>query len=216
MRITTVRWTSRLTISHLFSLGCIKIISRSYGVTSIVALLIAFAGVQHVTAQTVTAEDKKREQQELEARVKNTLKQNGESIQFLENRGQIPNKDVLYYFEGANGAVYIEPGRIRFVAIKDSIVEEVEEEHGELEEDDLYEEEESRIVTATHTFSLYLKEAKLNPTLRLGESFSTKYNYFIGDDARQWTSGVRAAKELTLEDLYPGIGSWIQELISAK
>lgn len=39
----------------------------------------------------------------------------------------------------------------------------------------------------------------------MGDSFTTKYNYFIGEEAQYWASGVQAAKELTLEDLYPGI-----------
>ena len=208
MRITTVQWASRLPLSQLISLGCTKRLDRSYCVTLLVTGMIAMFTVQQSVAQSTVVDDKKREQQELEARVKNTLKKNGESIQFLENRGQIANPDVLYYFESAGGAVYIEPGRIRFVAIQDSILAEAEEEHGEEEEDTgelEEEEEEDRIVKATHTFSLYLKDAKSSPTIRLGDSFSTSYNYFIGDDARQWTSGVKAAKELTIEDLYPGI-----------
>ncbi|MBP7240194.1 MAG: hypothetical protein KBA14_08205, partial [Saprospiraceae bacterium] len=176
--------------------------------TAMIALFaVQPASAQPAVAQPSVVEEKQKEQAELEARVKNALKQNGESIRFLENKGQIPNRDVLYYFEGPKGAVYIEPGRIRFVAMQDSIVEEHEvpgnheEDEGELFE----EEEEERIVTATHTFSLYLKDAKLSPTIRLGESFSTKYNYFIGDKASDWATGVKASKELTLEDIYPGI-----------
>ena len=169
--------------------------------------MMAFCVVQESVAQSATSEDLQREKQELEARVKNTLKKNGESIRFIENKGQINNPDVLYYFEGDQGSVYIEKERIRFVALKDTLIEE-EHEHAnnEEEEEELFEEEEDqRFITATHTFSLYLKDSKRNPTIRLGDSFTTKYNYFIGEEAQYWASGVQAAKELTLEDLYPGI-----------
>lgn len=43
------------------------------------------------------------------------------------------------------------------------------------------------------------------PGIKLGDAFTTKYNYFLGDDPSAWVSGVRASKELTLEDIYPGI-----------
>ena len=119
MRITTVHWASRLPLSQLFSLGCTKRLDRSYCVTLLVTGMIAMFTVQQSVAQSTVVDDKKREQQELEARVKNTLKKNGESIQFLEHRGQIANPDVLYSFESAGGAGYIELGRIRFVVIKD-------------------------------------------------------------------------------------------------
>ena len=68
-----------------------------------------------------------------------------------------------------------------------------------------YEEETTRAITASHTFSIYLNGANLNPGIRLGESFTTNYNYFIGADSKEWASGVKASKELTLEDIYPGI-----------
>ena len=168
-------------------------------------LLLAMPGA---SAQQVVPDAQNNEKQQLEERVKNTLKKTGETIRFMENKGQIPNRDVLYYYQGPYGSVYIEPGRIRFVAVKDTLIEEEhhEADSGEGEEEEPFEEEEAdRYVTATHTFSIYLKNANLSPTIRLGDSFSAKYNYFLGEDRKEWANHVSAAKELTLEEIYPGI-----------
>ncbi len=132
----------------------------------------------------------------LRERLKNALKENGESIRFLENKGQVDNDDVLYYFESSHQAVYIERDRIRFVAIRDSVLEDLSA--GDKLRD-------KRVIAETHTFSLYLQGAKKNPVIRLGGTFSTNYNYCMGKDARHWVMGVKAAKELTLEEIYPGI-----------
>jgi hypothetical protein len=47
----------------------------------------------------------------IEQRVTETLKKNGQTLHFMENLGQVANPEVLYYFEGKNGAVYIEKKR---------------------------------------------------------------------------------------------------------
>lgn len=168
-----------------------------------VFIVILSLWVCHFTFGQV--DQRRTEQQELEARVKNALKKNGESIRFIQNKGQINNPDVLYYFEGAREGVYIEKDRIRFVAIKDTLIGE-EHETGEGEEtEEEVEEEEMRTIIASHTFSLYLQGRNPRPNLRLGDSFSTHYNYFIGSKKENWATQVMAAKELTLEEIYPGI-----------
>ena len=138
----------------------------------------------------------------LEQKVKENLKENGETIRFLENKGQLENKDVLYYFEGIKGSVYIERGRIRFVANDDTLITKPVVAGLPFP---AYSTETTRAVKATHTFSVYLQGANMNPKINLGESFSTKYNYILGQDPKGWVSGVQAAKDLTLEDIYDGI-----------
>ncbi|MEP6647576.1 MAG: GEVED domain-containing protein, partial [Saprospiraceae bacterium] len=144
----------------------------------------------------------------MDERVRETLKENAQTIRFLENKGQIDNKDVLYYFESDHGSVYIEKNRIRFVAVKDTMVKEEFDEEGinhqmvfkEAEEGEM-----DRKVQATHTFSLYMDGARALPKIKLGDSFSTNYNYYLGTDSKNWATKVKAAKDLTLEDVYPGI-----------
>ena len=58
----------------------------------------------------------------LQERVQKTLKKNGETLRFMENKGQVANSDVLYYFENTKGAVYIETNRIRFVTFENTLV----------------------------------------------------------------------------------------------
>ncbi|WP_421797554.1 beta strand repeat-containing protein [Haliscomenobacter sp.] len=130
----------------------------------------------------------------MQERVQQTLKKNAETIRFIENKGQIANNDVLYYFESKNGSVYIEHNRIRFVAIDHTLLEPLPGKTKLLPG-----------VKGTHTFSIYLDGSNPNPHIELGQAFNTKYNYFFGEDTNKWVSSVRAAKDLTLEDVYPGI-----------
>ncbi|MBK8643759.1 MAG: hypothetical protein IPN15_16610 [Saprospiraceae bacterium] len=53
---------------------------------------------------------------EMEAQVRKTLKENGNTVRFMENKGQLKNPNVLYYLEGRQGSVYIEKNKIRFSA----------------------------------------------------------------------------------------------------
>ncbi|MEP6647289.1 MAG: GEVED domain-containing protein, partial [Saprospiraceae bacterium] len=149
--------------------------------------------------------DKVNEKKETDERVRKTLKESSQTIQFLENKGQIDNKDVLYYFQNGNNSVYVEKDRIRFVTLKDTLVDN-DEEHKEAQtEIEPQQGERSREILGSHTFSLYLKGSNPVPGIKLGDAFTTKYNYFLGEDPNMWVSGVRASKELTLEDIYPGI-----------
>lgn len=44
----------------------------------------------------------------LKQRIKQALKENAQTLRFMENKGQIAYKDILYYFDGTNGSAYIE------------------------------------------------------------------------------------------------------------
>jgi hypothetical protein len=160
------------------------------------AAILTMVTILHGTAQPLVTNVKENVQPSLAERVKSTLKENGQSIRFLENKGQIDNADVLYYFEGAQEAVYIERHRIRFVAIKDTLVA-VSPGNGD--------QGTNRFIRETHTFSLHLRGGKSEPVIRLGDRFATHYHYCLGEDGLHWVNGVSAAKELTLEDIYPGI-----------
>ncbi len=139
---------------------------------------------------------------ELRDRVKETLKENAETIRFMENKGQLTNSDVLYYYESMYGGVYIERNRIRFVAIDAETVTRPATGDGPFADQIT---KKHRITKGTHTFSMYLDGANPGRKLQLGESFNTNYNYIQGQDPNGWVSGVKAAKYLTLEDVYPGI-----------
>ncbi|MFZ1424963.1 MAG: SdrD B-like domain-containing protein [Saprospiraceae bacterium] len=154
-------------------------------------ILIAFSA--GFCQNQIAAQEALRPEAAMEAKVKQTLKQNAELIRFMENKGQLNNKDILYYLEGKQGTVYIEKNKIRFVA-KEYVTK--------LRED---KKETERFLTGIHNFTVRMEGANPEPKLKLGNSFSTNYNYFLGEKSSDWVSGVRAAKDLTLEDIYPGI-----------
>jgi uncharacterized repeat protein (TIGR01451 family) len=128
----------------------------------------------------------------IEKKVKETLKKNAETLRFMENKGQLENKDILYYYESKKSAVYIEKSKIRFVA-KDYEVRKRK-----------FLEDESHL-KGTHTLTLNLNGSNSYAKVKLGDSFSTRYNYFFGKDATKWISGVMAAKDITIENIYTGI-----------
>ncbi|MGB4969312.1 MAG: hypothetical protein WBO31_07265, partial [Saprospiraceae bacterium] len=137
-----------------------------------------------------------------EKRVRETLKENAETIRFMENKGQYPNKDVLYYCESKKGSIYIEKSKIRFVTS-----EYVTKKKGKKinENDSTVLREDQSVLVGRHIFTINLNGSNENPTLNLGASFRTNYNYILGNDPNSWFSGITAAKDLTLEDVYPGI-----------
>ncbi len=138
----------------------------------------------------------------IEQRVKETLKKNAETLRFMENKGQITNKDVLYYFQGTNGSAYIERNKIRFVANKDTLIAHQQANNNK---EDANEPQLDRVTKAMHTFTLNMIGSNPESTLELGESFATKYNYYLGKNANDAVTGVKAAKDLTFTDIYPGI-----------
>ena len=160
-------------------------------------ILFSFWGGQKTLAQGLSPADTG-----LQARVAQTLKKNGETLRFLENKGQVSNPDVLYYFESKKGAVYLERNRIRFVVNEDTLIDRPQERDVVRS---MMPVEKQHAVKATHTFSIYLDGAKVDPKVKLGAAFRTKFNYFLGEQASEWMTGVQAAKDLTLEDIYPGI-----------
>ncbi len=142
--------------------------------------------------QTHIAQVETRLEAAMEQRVRETLKQNSEILRFMENKGQLEDKNILYYFEGKHTAVYIEKTKIRFVAKDYEVIKRK------------FLEDES-ILKGTHTFTMQLDGSNPEPTLMLGSTFKTRYNYFFGENPESWVSGIYAAKDLTLQNVYPGI-----------
>src|SRR5215831_9213525 len=134
--------------------------------------------------------------QSFDNKVRQTLKKNAETLRFMENKGQVSDKDVLYYFEGRYGSAFIERNRIRFVANDDTLIT-------SLQKNGTAKTERKR--KATHTFTLTMLHSNPNPDFQLGNSFKTKYNFFLGNDVKDAVTGVKAAKDLTINDIYPGI-----------
>ncbi|MCC6816753.1 MAG: hypothetical protein IT267_10100, partial [Saprospiraceae bacterium] len=127
-------------------------------------------------------------------KVKTALKATGESIQFMENKGQIDDPRVLYYFDSKYGSVLVMKNKL---VITNYYFKRIV--HKFLPDSD------ENIPTGKHTVSINFEESNPEPILEIGEKFRTKYNYFYGEDSSKWISGARATKELTLKEVYPGI-----------
>lgn len=135
------------------------------------------------------------------AALQDSLKANAETIRWIENKGQLPPQ-VLYSYTIPGSRVYLERDRLRF--------EFVTKLTGPRAKDDLAfptAAAESQLQTemVSHSFVVHFDDANPNPAIEPGDTFDTTYNYFKGNDPTKWASNVRAYKELTLRDLYPGI-----------
>ncbi len=135
----------------------------------------------------------------LETKIKETLKKNSEILRFVENKGQYDNSNALYYLTGNQGTVIIEKGRLRFI-VKERVVVKAGDKIG-----DQVQKEDQSIDIGQHSFSMYFDNGNPNPGLELGNQFSTKYNFFLGEESKKWVSGVHAAKDLVLKNVYPGV-----------
>jgi hypothetical protein len=136
-----------------------------------------------------------------EQMIRASLKENAETVRFIENRGQIKNKEVLYYFEGLRGSTYIEKNKIRFVAKDIEFVD--KKVSDDVQFKNVTPDKEAHL-KATHTFSLEMEGANANSYIEAGKSFATHYNFLLGDRS-EWASGVKASKDLMIKNVYAGI-----------
>ena len=73
--------------------------------------VLSFAQMNHVPQDQDQIKDAALAQSNFDENVRQTLKANAETIRFMENKGQLSNPDVLYYFEGRHGGVFVERNR---------------------------------------------------------------------------------------------------------
>ncbi|MBL0315294.1 MAG: hypothetical protein IPP69_05745 [Flavobacteriales bacterium] len=121
----------------------------------------------------------------------------------MKNSGQIANSEVLYYYEGLNGATYIEKNRIRFVAKEIEMVE--KQKPSDFKSLTSLDAGKEARIKNTHVFSLYFDGGQSLTQIEATENFGTSYNYFQSADPSQWVTGASAAKELTIRNVYKGI-----------
>lgn len=141
----------------------------------------------------VNAQSTKHVDNVFDEQIKQTLKKNAETLRFIENKGQIADKKILYYFEGTNGSAFIEATNIRFIANNNTFSKAI------LPNKTI---QSKRSIKATHTFSISFSGAISQPQFILGNTFKTKYNFFLGNNIVQ---GARAAKDLLIKNVYEGI-----------
>lgn len=134
--------------------------------------------------------------------VRDSLKENAETIRWIENKGQLPAQ-VLYSYTIPGSQVFVERDRLRFEFIHQLTDRRVKDDLANPNAATAAAQSDSQ--TVSHSFVVYFDGANPNPAIEPGGTFDTIYNYFNGSDPAKWASNVRAYKELTLRDLYPGI-----------
>lgn len=130
------------------------------------------------------------------------LKANAETIQWIENKGQLP-AGVLYSYSIPGSRVYVERDRLRFEFLYQSAEPRVRDDLADSTAARLQPDRNSNM--ASHSFVVYFDGANANPTIEPGDTFETTYNYFRGADPNTWARQVHAYKELLIKNLYPGI-----------
>ncbi|HRG69157.1 MAG TPA: hypothetical protein PLS73_09940, partial [Saprospiraceae bacterium] len=182
-------------IKHLQAINESNHLFKKWSLTTLFGMLLSFSGLY--------SQGRISPAPEMEQKVRETLKKNAETIRFMENKGQFPNKNVLYYFDGKQGTVFVEKNKIVFTA-KNIVTLQPGEIRDSFNGGNLKEAE--QFLLGSHTFTVHFEGANEMPKLELGDSYSTNYNFFFGNDTNRWVSNVKAAKDLTLHDIYPGIG----------
>jgi len=173
-------------------------------------VLFSFFSIQSVKAQnSLQTNSKKKSLLHIEKKaidnktnlnniVKQTLKKNAQTLRFMENKGQFTDSNILYYFQGNNGDAYIEKDKIVFVAKDLTTVETKADANNILPKTE-------QAIKGTHTFNLHLDGSNPFTNISLGSSFATTYNYFLNPKNTNGITNVKAAKDLTIRNIYSGI-----------
>jgi hypothetical protein len=140
---------------------------------------------------------------ELEQRVRNTLKQNSQKLQLVENKGQsgLP-QHVVAYFTSYNETVFIEKDRLRIVVV----------EPGGNNKSEKRTDDNSRISELSsinncryNTFSIGFKGSMGFTELKSEKPFATKRNFINAQSIHNNNITADCFAEITLKNIYPGI-----------
>jgi hypothetical protein len=123
---------------------------------------------------------------------------------FIENRGQIEEK-VHYYSQVPGAIVYFTKQEIVFVFSRRLVQEDKRQprgisEHSGLPELALHD-------AAKRRCSVWIRFKQPNPLVKVagqGE-YTSRLNFFRGNDRMHWQTGVRIYREIYYEDIWPGI-----------
>lgn len=122
----------------------------------------------------------------------NFIAQEKTGIQFIENKGQLP-AHVHFNLSLNSGDLYLEGTKNTFCLYNKSQYADLR--HGKTKD----------TIIKGHTYTIEFLNANSTPTL-IKEKASTNYfNYFIGNDPKNWASEVRAYEKVGFQNLYPQI-----------
>ncbi len=139
----------------------------------------------------------------LEKKVRNTLKQNSQKLQLVENNGQSGlSKNVVAYFSSANETVFIEKDRLRIV-----IAESADDNSGKKKSGDKIgiTELANKKSYRYNSFSIQFKGSKGFTELEKVNPYVTKRNFVNTQSINNNTVTAGCYAEITLKNIYAGI-----------
>ncbi len=140
---------------------------------------------------------------ELEKTVRNTLKQNNQKLQLIENNGQsgLPG-EVVAYFSSYNEMVFIEKNRLRVIVIESArnAADKINRDNKRVASDITYKN------YHYNSFSILFKGSRGFSGIARTKPFATKRNFVSSNsiDGKKSISAVSYA-EITLKNVYDGI-----------
>lgn len=118
------------------------------------------------------------------------------SIAFVKNLGQWED-DVCYKVNLQGGAVFLEERCITYVFLNGKQWEQFHQQKFS---------KENRIsAVGAHAYKVHFKNANPNPKFAELEKHDHYHNYFLGNDAKRWSSEVPLFRKIVYQELYPNI-----------
>jgi gliding motility-associated-like protein len=120
------------------------------------------------------------------------------TLEFVENKGQW-NSRARYMAELPGGRLFLESRGFTY-ALADA--QALERHHDHQAASDL---------VRAHAYSVTFEGGNPAPGFVPSEVTTERRNYFLGNDASHWASGVRGYRQVRYENIYPGISTQLYE-----
>ena len=131
----------------------------------------------------------------------NAIPKNSSSIQFIENKGQW-DAQVLFKANIPGGSLYITAAGLHYALVDEHAIHAIT--HGESSP--------STPINA-HNYKMEFSGGNKTVTVQKGNMFSEYYNYYVGDNPKQWASDCKAFQSILLQNIYNGIDA---EIVGVK
>ncbi|MFN6944264.1 MAG: hypothetical protein ACK4ND_04915, partial [Cytophagaceae bacterium] len=121
-------------------------------------------------------------------------------LQYIENKGQWPSQ-VLYKADVPGGAAFLEKGGITYHLWENPFTEHAQAKKEAPQKGEVKKE----VRLKGHAFKVNFIESNPNLKVSGGEKQDQYYNYFLGNDKRQWASKAGAYKIVHYHEIYNSI-----------
>jgi len=144
----------------------------------------------------------------------------GNSLEFIENRGQIVDMegnlrpDILYVGDGGGAKIYLREGMVSYVMSEvegleeiEELKEEIEHERNEIEKKKKQEKLaalEANAKLKVHRVDMEFVNANINTSVRVKEPTQGYFNYYLGH-CPEGITRVKAHRKVIYENMYPNI-----------